>query len=466
VTAARLTEPLTASSSPDGPRLSAAEVLVHLATATASLPVVGRWLRPLGAATAMGLWGYRHAPGLAVASARAVTTDAVISRSRAVRSTAAVYERALIDTVAAAHGRSLGLRAAAAAGVWSYRNLPPFVRATARAARPGVLRARARAMKEAAEVYERALGEALVGDPVTSGIPFRARRIPMGLLSDQMLRSRYVRHAGLRYGPHPTQRLDVWRRPDLSAAAGAPVLLFAPGGGWIWGSRHMQAYRLLAHLAEHGWLCLGISYRAAPRHPWPAHIEDLKQAIAWARTNAASYGGDPDFLAVAGCSAGGHLASLAGLSRNDLRFQSDLPKADTSVDAVVSIYGRYDWEDRVGPERAEFMSFLERYVVQRPQLEAPEAFRAASPLARVRPDAPPFLIIHGTEDTVIPVAQARQFAGALRSVSQAPVAYAELPGAQHGFDFLNNERAAHTVHVIERFLRGVQAQRDSGKPGD
>jgi acetyl esterase/lipase len=376
--------------------LDPAAVLIDLATATASLPVIGRWLRPLGAATALGIWGYRHVPRFASASARAVTPGALVSRSRAVRGAAGVYERALIDTLVAA----------------------------------------------------RTCGD--VGSPARPGGA-------LGPLTVAALRRRYVAHAGVSYGPDPAHRLDVWRRRDLLATADAPVLLYFPGGGWVYGSRRLQAHQMLAHLAEQGWVCLSADYRVAPHHPWPAHIHDVKRAIAWARSGIGEYGGDPGFVAVSGCSAGGHLASLAGLTPNDPGLQPEIPDADTSVDAVVSIYGRYDWEDRVGEERAAFMAFLERVVVQRRQSWAPEVFRAASPMARVQADAPPFLVIHGVRDTIIPVAQAREFVARLRTVSRAPVAYAELPGAQHGFDLINNRRTASTADAVARFLHAARA---------
>ena len=101
-------------------------------------------------------------------------------------------------------------------------------------------------------------------------------------------------------------------------------------------------------------------------------------------------------MSIAGTSAGGHLAALAGLTPNDPEFQADLPEgSDTSVDAVVGIYGRYDWEDRSTVERARFVDFLERVVVKRKIAKRPEIFRNASPIARIHDNAPPFLVVHG-----------------------------------------------------------------------
>jgi acetyl esterase/lipase len=238
------------------------------------------------------------------------------------------------------------------------------------------------------------------------------------------------------------------------------VLLFVPGGAWVHGSRLLQGYALMSHLAEMGWVCLSIDYRVAPNHRWPQHITDVKTAIAWARANVDKFGGDRDFVALAGTSAGGHLAALAGLTANDPELQDDLPEgSDTSVDAVVGIYGRYDWEDRSTVERARFVDFLERVVVKRKIDRHPEIFRKASPIARTHADAPPFLVIHGSGDTVIPVQQARDFVEKLRSASRALVGYVELPGAGHGFDMTDGARTGSMATAIGLFLNEVHRNR-------
>jgi acetyl esterase/lipase len=70
----------------------------------------------------------------------------------------------------------------------------------------------------------------------------------------------------------------------------------------------LQGYALMAELAAQGWVCLSIGYRVSPRHRWPRHVMDVKAAVAWARANVQHFGGDPNFVAIAGCSAGGHLS--------------------------------------------------------------------------------------------------------------------------------------------------------------
>jgi acetyl esterase/lipase len=269
-------------------------------------------------------------------------------------------------------------------------------------------------------------------------------------------RRRCLHRSSVRYGGHPAQLLDVWRLPDLPETP-APVLLFVPGGAWVQGTRVLQGHTLLSHLVRQGWVCLTMDYRVSPVHRWPRHIADVNAAIAWARANVDTFGGDRDFVTLAGCSAGGHLAALAGLTPGDPEFRGELPEhADTSVDAVVGIYGRYDWQDRSTAARRNFQGFLERVVVRRSQSRHPEVFAAASPVARIRADAPPFLLIHGEQDTIIPVDEARQFATALRAASNNPVQYCEIPRAGHAFDLVDTSHARRCAVETAKFLGEVR----------
>ncbi|MDX1888722.1 alpha/beta hydrolase [Mycolicibacterium sp. 050158] len=269
-------------------------------------------------------------------------------------------------------------------------------------------------------------------------------------------RRAFLHRDSIRYGDDAAQVLDVWRLPELPPGP-APVLLFVPGGAWVQGTRVMQGHTLLAHLVRRGWVCLTMDYRVSPRHRWPRQIADVNAAIAWARANAAEYGGDSDFLAIAGCSAGGHLAALAGLTPGDPAFRGELAEdADTTVDAVVGIYGRYDWEDRSTPTRRNFQDFLERVVVRRSQSRHPEIYRAASPLARIHEGAPPFFLIHGEKDTLIPVGEARNFHEALSAVSRETVRYSEIPWAGHAFDLVDGAHARRCAEETTAFLTDVR----------
>jgi acetyl esterase/lipase len=304
------------------------------------------------------------------------------------------------------------------------------------------------------------LSEALEGIVAAEhlGQPWPSHRTPAPVLK-ALAQRRYVYKTSVQYGEHPRQLLDVWRISGTPQTP-APVLIFVPGGAWVFGRRELQGHALMAHLVRRGWICLSVQYRGSPHHRWPRQIADVKTAVAWARANADQFGGDRDFIAIAGCSAGGHLAALAGLTPGDQRLRADLAEnADTSVDAVVSVYGQYDWHNRSTRERDRFMGFLERVVVGRSQAHYPDVFRAASPLERVHPDAPPFLAVHGSDDHLIPVAEARQFVERLRAVSTSPVGYIELPGVGHGFDLIDGARTAAVVAAIGRFLHQVHQDR-------
>ena len=127
-----------------------------------------------------------------------------------------------------------------------------------------------------------------------------------------------------------------------------------------------------------------------------------------------------------------NLAALAGLSENDPRFQPGFEDADTSLLAAVPFYGVYDLTNSAGhyyPELREWA--FEQVVIKLPLEGNREVYEQASPLFRVHPDAPPFMVIHGSRDTLTPVGDARDFTAALAAVSRSAVIYVELPGAEH-----------------------------------
>ena len=291
--------------------------------------------------------------------------------------------------------------------------------------------------------------------------PARRRR-HIGMPPNELVRRRYVERTGtVQYGPHSRVNFaDIWRRSDLPRDGKAPVLLQVPGGAWAIGMRRPQAYPLLSHLAERGWVCVSIDYRVSPRHTWPDHIVDVKRALAWIRANIAEYGGDPDFIAITGGSAGGHLAALAALTPDDPQYQPGFEDVDTSVVAAVPIYGRYDWFTTKGSGRKEFIAFLQKFVVKKRFGDNRQVYVDASPIKRLRPDAPPFFILHGKDDSIIPVPEGREFADAIRDASTSVVAYAEIPHAQHAFDFYyGSPRARYTAQAVEQFLSWVHATR-------
>ena len=358
----------------------------------AGAPVIGRYLEPLGTLVAAGAWIRRNAPG------------------------------------------SAAWLNGAAQQISGRTRIPP---------KAGELQA----------LTDVALAGLVASDQPVTSWPAPDRRAPF--LRALGLRSRYLYRSSVRYGDAPQQVLDVWRRRDLDGPA--PVLVFVPGGGWLHGGRQLQGYSLMSHMAEQGWVCVSVQYRVAPRHRWPRHILDVRAAVAWTRAHIHDFGGDPRFVAVAGCSAGGHLAALTGLAPHDADFNAELASgSDPSVDAVVSLYGRYDWTDRSTRDRDEFVGFLESVVVRKSVERHREVFENASPITRVQADAPPFLVIHGDSDRVIPVQEAREFVTQLKAVSTAAVHYLEIPAVGHGFDLTDRWSTQAAIEATSKFLETVR----------
>ena len=249
--------------------------------------------------------------------------------------------------------------------------------------------------------------------------------------------------------------LDVYRRRDLPERR--PVLLYVHGGAWMISNRNEQGLPLMNEMAARGWTGVNADYRLSPWATFPDHIVDVKRAIAWIREHADEIGADPSFIAIAGGSAGGHLAALAALTANDPQFQPGFEDADTSIQACIPIYGIYDFQDDDHPGGDRFTNMLSKHVMKATADEAPALYKAASPITHVHADAPPFFIVHGSVDTLAPSKTARRFAEALRAVSKAPVGYAELPGTQHAFDVFPSLRTAYVLDGVARFLQRAAA---------
>ena len=116
------------------------------------------------------------------------------------------------------------------------------------------------------------------------------------------------------------------------------------------GDKREQGLPMMHELARRGWVCVTVNYRLSPKATWPAHIVDCKRALAWVREHIAEYGGDPDFIAVSGGSAGGHLSALLALTPNEPEWQPGFEDLDASVDACLPFYGVYDMT--VDPSRS------------------------------------------------------------------------------------------------------------------
>ena len=254
------------------------------------------------------------------------------------------------------------------------------------------------------------------------------------------------------------QQLDIYR-PTTIPEGGCPVVLQIHGGAWMVGDKKQQALPLMYTLASRGYVCVACNYRLSPSVGFPTHLLDCKAALCWVREHGADYGMDTSFVAVTGGSAGGHLAALMGLTGNRPELQPDHPDVDTSVQACIPFYGVYDFLVRFDqhPNRELYLDFaIDRVMYESPE-DNPELWELGSPIAQVSRTAPPFMVIHGDLDSLALVEEAQVFTRELGQVSENPVVYLELPGAEHAFDCFRSPRTEEVIDGIYCFLEWVRA---------
>ncbi len=323
-------------------------------------------------------------------------------------------------------------------------------------------------------VMEDALRQALGPDYRERIEPARRAQLPERLAWAPVLAPFPIRHPGVERVRNLVYtrasaidlRLDVYRPRTRSGPL--PVFFYVHGGGWMIGTKDNQGLPLVYHLAAQGWLCVNVNYRLSPHATFPDHLVDLKRALHWVRTEGPAYGADPSFVAVGGGSAGGHLAALLALTPRDASYQPGFEAADTRVQACVPIYGVYDFVEPGSTwSHDELLPMLERHIMKVRLEDDPAAFERASPLHRIGPDAPPFLVVHGAADTLVPPAEARQFVAAFRQQATAPIAYAEIPGAQHAFELFPSLRSQLVRDGVEHFLAWAWSEhrRQAGAAG-
>jgi acetyl esterase/lipase len=332
----------------------------------------------------------------------------------------------------------------------------------------GLQRTGAASMKVIEEAFGGPPDPELVGALARTMWTVRRRAFPVARAGRNFEVIRNLDYAGDGLKAH---RLDIIRRRTDAPVSG-PVMIYIHGGAWVIGDKREQGFPMMLELARRGWVCVTINYRLSPKATWPDHIVDCKLATAWVREHIGEYGGDPGFVCVSGGSAGGHLCALLALTPGDPAFQPGFEDRDTHVEACVPVYGIYDvtCEPLAGDPRyvlsykKGLLKIFEKRIFKQKFSENPGIYEQASPLFRLNPDAPPFFVIHGANDTLVPVGEARRFVKALREVSGCEVIYAELPRTQHAFDVLASARPALVISGIIRFLEGVRGTAAGPEP--
>lgn len=265
------------------------------------------------------------------------------------------------------------------------------------------------------------------------------------------------RVAGIVYATVDGRSLELDVHRPARCRPGCPVLVEIHGGGWIAGDRRLEARPLMRHMAALGWVCVSVDYRIGRAATWPEQIIDVNTALAWVQEHISEYGGDPDFVAVTGGSAGGHLAALAALAPDDVEYRARSGTA-AIIRACVPFYGPYDFANSLAIHPHGEMRLIERSVVKVRQADDPTRYERAAPLARVHAHAPAFLVIQGSSDNLVFPAESRAFVDELRMTSRAAVVYAEIPRAQHEFDAFASIRTGHVINGVARFLDHVRSE--------
>ena len=234
-----------------------------------------------------------------------------------------------------------------------------------------------------------------------------------------------------RVGEH-VLRLDL--HLPAPAVAPAPLVVWVHGGAWKGGSRREHP---LAPLVARGWAVASVDYRLTPVAPFPANIHDLKAAVRFLRARHADLGVAPDRIAIAGASAGAHLAALVGVTNGHPELEGEVGAhrdQSSAVQAIVSFYGASNLETILAQSTPFGLNVRVpalQLLLRGQPAEQPALARLASPVAHVGPGDPPLLLFHGDQDPQMPVAQSLEFWGAYEAAG-LPVRFVPLHGSKHG----------------------------------
>ncbi|MGH8925000.1 MAG: alpha/beta hydrolase [Acidimicrobiia bacterium] len=240
-----------------------------------------------------------------------------------------------------------------------------------------------------------------------------------------------VRESDIPYAAGLT--LDIYRGPRSTGKC----LVYLHGGSWGGGDPRRQFRPVIHHLVAQGWVVAAIRYPLSPLATFPEHLTGALRVFDWISAEGSAHGIDPDRVAIAGGSAGAHLASLAALGGR------------RSIKAAVCLYGVYDFLNR-HRHRYDWPVIPNR-VMKASAEAAPDRYRAASPLDQSHPEAPPFMLVHGTSDSLVPVAESMVFAAALEENS-VPVELIGVRWGQHAFDIMAGARSRALAIRVEEFL--------------
>lgn len=284
-------------------------------------------------------------------------------------------------------------------------------------------------------------------DVIAAPGPDTAPLPPPALCESGVRLLRGVPYAELEGGRPP--ELDLWL-PAKSSDEPVPVVLFVHGGAWRRGRREDMGHRMrrwvpgpFARMAAAGLAVACADYRLSGEAPFPAPLEDLRAALRWLDLRSPELGIDTGRFAVWGESAGGHLASLLALT----------PSGQAPAGAVIW-YGPSDLTTARGPFDPHDSTSPEAQLLGAAPAAVPDTARRASPVAHVHPGAPPFLLAHGEQDSMVSFGHSEELAARLRAAG-VPVELRAVPGADHVWHGISDEQVESLFDRSLEFVRHV-----------
>lgn len=234
-------------------------------------------------------------------------------------------------------------------------------------------------------------------------------------------------------------KLDVYQPKGVEGKV--PVVLAIHGGSWVSGDKSKMA-DFGDLLASQGYAVVAPSYRLAPKFIYPAQIEDVRAAARWIGANAERFDLDAGRIVSLGISAGGQLAALLAVQE-----KKNAPK----ITAVVDLYGPMDFTAKPDNTNPEAEKTVSTYLGATPD-KSPKLYAEASPVTHVSPGDPPFLIIHGTADKVVPISQSEEMVDALKE-NGVPVVFYTMEGVGHDTPGLDTPEGKKLTSEILEFLK-------------
>lgn len=257
---------------------------------------------------------------------------------------------------------------------------------------------------------------------------------------------------------NPRQMLDLYLPEGYKdSEKPLPLLCWIHGGGWRGGSRDGTGI-LRKVMATGEYAGASIGYRLSGEAQWPSQIHDCKAAIRWLKANAEKYNLDPERIAVAGSSAGGHLVAMLGVSHGVEHLEGDIGEYgdfDSEVACVVDLYGPTElltMSDFGGAMDHNAPNSPESFLIGGPIQENKDKANDASPIKHVTKDDEPFLIIHGSEDPVVVYQQSTAFEKVLEEAG-VPAILVTVDGGGHGKGF-GSETTDIAIQFLNRMLLG------------